>query len=140
MDDQQRLKHFRTIVGRVWKMPTAGDCMRFVNQELGEADSLAMKLGFQGKEYLRNNEVDANELDEKLELELGQAYMMLLSYASAVGVYDMKRALWRAMFHQYHKTKYHLDDKKRLTGQEASEALDLLNEIYKEQQDETWLD
>jgi len=114
--------------------------MRFVNQELGEADSLAMKLGFQGKEYLRNNEVDANELDEKLELELGQAYMMLLSYCSAVGVYDMKRALWRAMFYQYYKTKYHLDDEKRLTGQEASEALDLLNEIYKEQQDETWLD
>ena len=137
MDDQQRLEHFRTMVGRVWKMPTAGDCIRFVNQELGEADSLAMKLGFQGKEYLRNNEVDANELDEKLELELGQAYMMLLSYASAVEVYDMRKALWRAMFYQYNKIKHHKDEEKRLTWEEASEAFDYLHKEYNEQA-KTW--
>jgi len=117
-------------------MPTAGDCIRFVNQELGEADSLAMKLGFQGKEYLRNNEVDVDELDDKLELEIGQAYMMLLSYCSAVGVYNMEGALWRAMFHQYNKIKYHLDKEKELTWEETKEAFNFLNEECKE--DDRW--
>jgi len=130
MDDQQRLEHFRSIVGRVWKMPTAGDCIRFVNQELGEADSLAMKLGFQGKEYLRNNEVDTNDLNDKLELEMGQAYMMLLSYAYTVGICSMERALWRAMFYQYDKIKCHLDKEKRLTREETSEAFDFLYGEY----------
>jgi len=132
VNDQERLERFRSIVGRVWKMPTAGDCIRFVYQELGEADSLAMRLGFQGKEYLRNNEADTDGLDEELEMEMGQAYMMLLSYASAVGVHSMERALWRAMFHQYNKIKYHLDTEKRLTWEEADEAFEFLYEEYGE--------
>jgi len=129
MNDQERVERFRTIVGRVWPMPTAGDCVRFAYQELGEADSVAMKMGFQGKEYVRNNEIDTEE-ESKLELEIGQAYMMLLSFASAVGIYDMEKALYSALVYQYSKAKYHRSRAKRLTDSEGVEAFGFFFDEY----------
>lgn len=72
MTDQERLELFRKHVESVWSTPTVADTVRFINQELGEADSVAMKLGFQDKEYKRSNELEELELKYALRLELGQ--------------------------------------------------------------------
>lgn len=128
MNDQERLARFRSMMERVWKTPTPGDCIRFTYQELGEADSIAMKIGYQGKEYTRNNDIEEDRKRDSLELEIGQAYMMLLSYASTVGIDNMERALWRALFHQYYKANNHLGGNKRLTWDEGTDIYRFLHE------------
>lgn len=100
MNDQNYLIIFRTYMERYWPTPSATDALRFVYQELGEADSVAMRLGYQDAEYVRNNDVD--DLVEQHVLELGQAYMMLLTYATRCNI-NISDALRSAMRHQFLK-------------------------------------
>ena len=109
MTDQERLELFRKHVESVWSTPTVADTVRFINQELGEADSVAMKLGFQDKEYKRSNELEELELKYALRLELGQTYMMLLTYASLVGI-DLTHALKEAMADRLGLISLHISD------------------------------
>lgn len=104
MKDQEKLISFRKIAERVWPTPSAADSIRFTYQELGEADSIAMKLGHRDKEYLRNSPLKVGEIAARADLtrELGQAYMMMMTYADQMGV-DMSFALVMALIHQANK-------------------------------------
>lgn len=96
--DQDRVRNFRDHVKAIWPTPVPSDSVRFVYQELGELDSVLMRLGLAQGAYLRNTDNPA-DLQAAMMLELGQTYLMLLTLANGLGT-CLSCALTTALDHQ----------------------------------------
>ena len=70
-----------------------------------------MKAGYQSKGYRRNNpeSADVAVVRAKMAIEIGQAYMMLLTYATSVGV-DLQSAFFSALWKQTEKIHGELEE------------------------------
>ncbi len=85
MKDHEKVRLVREEVGKVWKDVSTVDALRFVYQELGELDSLLMRLGYaEDKSYARNNHIPYDVLGDMIEKELSQIYLMVLSLANTL--------------------------------------------------------
>lgn len=70
-----------------WPTPTSADTIRYVYQELGEADSVAMKCGHQDKEYSRASDFYSYDAARRmLEIECGHALIMFITYLNLLNV------------------------------------------------------
>lgn len=97
MQDQEVVAAFRkSMEQHGWKEPSASDCMRFIYQELGETDSILMRMGHADDAYKRTNDIP--NLKQSLMIEFGEAYLMLLSLANSLEI-DAHDALIQAMYH-----------------------------------------
>lgn len=99
--DQEIVKVFRRVLEPAWPTPQTIDSIRFVFQELGELDSILMRQGYQLRLHQRNHD-DPYDLDHAMRLELGQAYMMLLTLANNLGV-NLQDCLSMALSHAHGK-------------------------------------
>jgi len=82
----EQVQQFRLHMESVWPTPTLADTIRYVYQELGEADSLAMKLGHQDKEYSRSITYEELTARQMLEIECGHVLIMLLTYLNQLDI------------------------------------------------------
>lgn len=94
MNDQEFVQKFRNRMAKYgWKHVPPPDCVRFIYQELGETDSILMKMGYQADNYRRHRVSPC--LQSQLEEEIGQAYLMLLSLANELDL-DLSHCMRRA--------------------------------------------
>jgi len=84
----EQVAQFRGHMETVWPTPTLADTIRYVYQELGEADSAAMKCGYQDKEYSRSHPAVSSRLVEleNLTIECGHVLIMFITYLNHLGI------------------------------------------------------
>jgi len=106
-----------------WVEPNVVDCERYLSQEVGELSSALMKAGYQSREYRRNNPLDQEEARERVEAEIGDVALMLLSLANLLNI-DLEAALNARLRHFHLKFIKQFDPDKLAAAHEAYYALD----------------
>lgn len=86
IDLNEQVKRFRREMEEAWPTPTPADTIRYVYQELGEADSMAMKCGYQDKEYSRSTTYEEMAARRLLEIECGHVLIMFITYLNQLGI------------------------------------------------------
>ena len=126
IDLNEQVKRFREQMEEAWPTPTPADTIRYVYQELGEADSMAMKVGHQDKEYSRATTYDDMTARQLLEIECGHALIMFITYLNQLGI-SIESALHCGMVDILLKQ---IDKHPEWDPEPAADLVDLVKDSY----------